>query len=264
MRTKMNTQKRRRKEKFWSGSGKFFLVLILIYLAVYAGNKIIQMSNERSDIYKKTDLEISGNRMVSSEIISHLCGFSSNKNKEIKINIDDVAAKLIKFKAIKGISITRRPPQILNITIEEYEPVAFIYGKGLNLIDGEGMLIPVPDIKIIWDLPLITGLRQGLGQLGSKTVAGDAYLALELVRYMEDENPLLSSMISEIDLSHSKIIELHLIKGGAKIRVNRNSFYKELFVLKNYIANYLDWGQLAKIEYIDLRFDNQLIVKERT
>jgi hypothetical protein len=142
--------------------------------------------------------------------------------------------------------------------------VAFIYGKGLNLIDGEGILIPIPDEKIIWDLPLISGLREGLGKLGSKTVAGDAYLALELVRYLDDENPLLSSMISEIDLTNSKIIELHLIKGGAKIRVNRNSFYRELFVLKNYIANYLDWAQLAKIEYIDLRFTNQLIVKEKT
>ena len=256
-------KKKRRKEKFWSGSGKFFLVLILIYLAVYAGNKIFQISSERSDVYKKSDLEITGNRMVSTEMIFRLCGYSSGKDQEIKINIDKVAEKLIKFKAIKGISITRRPPQLLNITIEEYEPVAFIYGRGLNLIDGEGMLIPIPDAKIIWDLPLITGLRQGLGQLGSKTVAADAYLALELVRYMEDENPLLSSMISEIDLSNSKMIELHLIKGGAKIRVNRDSFYKELFILKNYIANYLDWGQLAQIEYIDLRFENQLILKEK-
>jgi cell division septal protein FtsQ len=71
-------------------------------------------------------------------------------------------------------------------------------------------------------------------------------------------------MVSEISLSNSRTIELHLIKGGTKIRVNRESFYKELFVLKNYIANYLDWGQLAKIDYIDLRFKNQLIVKAKT
>jgi cell division septal protein FtsQ len=202
--------------------------------------------------------------MVSTAKILNICGFASNKDKEIKINIDKVAANLMEYKYIKGISITKRPPKILNITVEEFSPVAFIYGKGLNLIDSEGMLIPIPDAQIIWDLPLISGLRQGLGQLGSKTVAGDAYLALEVVRYLEEENPLLSSMISEIDLSHRKTIELHLIKGGAKIRVNRESFYKELFVLKNYIANYLDWGQLANIEYIDLRFENQLIVKAKT
>jgi cell division septal protein FtsQ len=168
------------------------------------------------------------------------------------------------LKYIKGISITRRPPRILNITVEEYDPVAFIYGKGLNLIDGDGFLIPIPESKIIWDLPFICGIKQGLGRLGHQTTAADAYLALELVRYLEDENPLLASMVSEISLSNSRTIELHLIKGGTKIRVNRESFYKELFVLKNYIANYLDWGQLAKIDYIDLRFKNQLIVKAKT
>jgi cell division septal protein FtsQ len=259
----MKKQRKKRKEKFWSGSGKFFLAVILIYLSIYGGNKIFEMSNERSDFYKKSDIEIIGNQMVSSEKIYELCGFSEKEDKEIQINIDDVAAKLMKYKYIKGISITRRPPRILNVTIEEYTPVAFIYGKGLNLIDGEGVLIPIPDAKITWDLPFISGLREGLGKLGSKTVAADAYLGLEVVRYLEEENPLLASMISEIDLSHRRIIELHLIKGGAKIRVNRDSFYKELFVLKNYIANYLDWDQLAKIEYIDLRFENQLIVKPR-
>ena len=238
-------------------------MVIFVYLAIYGGNKIVQISNVRTDYFKKGDIEIVGNRMVSSAKILEICGFSSDKDKEIEIHIDDVAAKLMKYKYIKGISITKRPPRILNITIEEYTPVAFIYGKGLNLIDGEGVLIPIPDAKITWDLPFISGLREGLGKLGSKTVAGDAYLALEVVRYLEEENPLLASMISEIDLSNRRTIELHLIKGGAKIRVNRDSFYKELFVLKNYIANYLDWDQLAKIEYIDLRFEDQLIVKPK-
>jgi len=260
----MNKQRKKRKEKFWTGSGKFFIAVILIYFTVYAGNKIFNISNERSDYFRKSDLEITGNRMVSLEKISRICGFVSKKDKEKKINIDSLATQLMELKYIKGISITRRPPRILNITVEEYDPVAFIYGRGLNLIDGEGFLIPIPQSKIIWDLPFISGIHQGLGRLGHQTVAADAYLALEIVRYLEDENPLLANMVSEINLDNSKTIELHLIKGGTIIRVNRESFYKELFVLKNYIANYLDWGQLAKIEYIDLRFENQLIVKSKT
>jgi cell division septal protein FtsQ len=260
----MNKLRKKRREKFWAGSGKFFLVVIVIYLAVYAGNKIFNISKERSDYYKKSNLEIIGNRMVSVEKIFRICGFSTKEDREIKINIDSLAIQLMELKYIKGVSITRRPPQMLNITVEEFDPVAFIYGRGLNLIDGAGYLIPIPESELIWDLPFIAGIRQGLGRLGHKTDASDAYLALEIVRYLEDENPLLASMVAEINLSHSKTIELHLIKGGTKIRINRESFYKELFVLNNYIANYLDWGQLAKIDYIDLRFENQLIVKAKT
>jgi cell division septal protein FtsQ len=260
----MKKQRKNKREKFWAGSGKFFLVVILIYFAIYTGDKIFNISNERSDFYNKSNLEIVGNRMVSADKIFRICGYTSKKDKKIKINIDSLAIRFMELKYIKGISITRRPPKILNITVEEYDPVAFIYGKGLNLIDGEGYLIPIPESQLIWDLPFISGIKQGLGRLGHQTVAADAYLALEIVRYLEDENPLLANMVSEINLSNSKTIELHLIKGGTKIRVNRESFYKELFVLKNYIANYLDWGQLAKIDYIDLRFENQLIVKKKT
>ena len=260
----MNKRRKIRKDKFWSGSGKFFLIIILIYVAVYAGTRIFKISSERSNVYKKSDIEIVGNQMVPVDKIYRICGFPADSEKDIMINIDSLASNLMELKYIKGISITKRPPKILNITVEEYDPVAFIYGRGLNLIDADGYLIPVPESQLLWDLPFITGINQQLGRLGHKTVAADAYLALEIIRYLDDENPLLASMVSEINLNNSKMIELHLIKGGTKIRVSRESFYKELFILKNYIANYLDWRQLTNIDYIDLRFSNQLIVKAKT
>ena len=145
---------------FFSGSGKFFISLILLYLSFYLGNWLFQMSKERSDEYSRDQIEITGSRLVSSNEILRLCGFSTKSDQKLKINIDSLAKRLMSLKYIKGISITRRPPRILNITIDEYEPCAFIYGKGLNLIDYDGYLIPVPNHKIIWDLPLISGINE--------------------------------------------------------------------------------------------------------
>lgn len=254
----------KRKTGFLTGSGKFFLTVTLIYLAFYTGNRIFDISKKRIDTYKRDHIEIQGNKLITTDRVLEICGFRSLKSAEIKINVDSLASQIMNLKYVKGISITHRPPQILNITIEEYEPVAFIYGKGLNLIDGNGYLIPVPDTQLLWDLPFISGIEQGLGTLGKPAKAAEAYLALEIVRYLNDENPLLAGLVSEINLSNNKTIELHLIKGGTKIRISRESFYKELFILKSYIANYLDWNQLTSIEYIDLRFANQLVVKKKT
>ena len=254
----------KRKERFWTGSGKFFLSVIIIYLIGYSVYKITNLSGQRVDTYRAADIEVNGNKLVSSKDILSICGFSGKSDKSVRINVDSLAIRLIELKYIKGISITRRPPRILNITVEEFKPVAFIYGRGLNLIDNEGYLIPIPQSDTQWDLPLITGISQNLGQLGERCTATDAYLALEIVRYLEDENPLLAGMVSDISMAGKHTVELNLVKGGATIRVNRESFYKELFVLKNYIANYLDWMRLAKIEYIDLRFENQLIVKAKS
>ncbi len=257
-------QKNRRREKFWTGSGKFFLTIIIIYLIYFAVNKIFNVAGQRSDYYKMSNIQINGNRFIPETKIFTLCGYNLKDDSEIKLNVDSIATRIMALKNIKGVSITHRPPRLLNITIEEYEPVAFIYGKGLNLIDGDGYLIPIPPSKTVWDLPLISGIQTSLGKLGNQTIASDAYLALEIIRYLEDENPLLYGLISEINLSKKNSIVLHLIKGGTKIRVTRVSFYKELFVLNNFIANYLDWRHLASLDYIDLRFENQLVVKSKT
>ena len=64
--------------------------------------------------------------------------------------------------------------------------------------------------KTVWDLPLISGIQTSLGKLGNQTIASDAYLALEIIRYLEDENPLLYGLISEINLSKKNSIVLAL------------------------------------------------------
>ena len=87
---------------------------------------------------------------------------------------------------------------------------------------------------------------------------------MEILKYLEMFNPLLHAMVSQIDLSEDKYLNLYLIKGGATIRIGRNSYQKELYVLKNYLINYVDWVELENIEYIDLRYQDQLVVKFRS
>lgn len=261
MKLKKAKRPRRKADKFFTGSGKFFLVLLVFYLIYFAVSKIINLEKNKNFVYSKSDIEISGNRIIDAETILGVCGFLKGSKDQIEIKPDRVAADLMSMSFVKGVSITDRPPRKLNITIVERRPVAFIYGRGLNLIDEQGYLIPLPSSDTVWDLPLITGIRETLGQLGEPTSAKTAYRALELIRYLEQQNPLLLEFISEIDMAHRNYIELNMIRGGALIRINTDTFDKELFVLKNYLVNYIDWAQLQKIEYIDLRFRDQLVIK---
>ena len=261
----MKIQKTRRpgnkSNKFFTNSGKFFLALLVFYLLYFAVSKIINLERTKTYIYSKNDIEITGNRIVSAETILGVCGFLKSSKGQIEIKPDRVAADLMSLNFIKGVSITDRPPRKLNITIVERRPVAFSYGRGLNLIDEQGYLIPLPSSDTVWDLPLITGIRENLGQVGKPSTAKAAFRALDLISYLEQENPLLLEFISEINMANRNYIELNMIRGGALIRINTDTFDKELFVLKNYLVNYIDWAQLQKIEYIDLRFRDQLVIK---
>ncbi len=239
--------------------------MVLFYLIYFTVNKIIDAQHGGENRYKRSEVEIYGNQLVSELEILNLCGFNSNHpEKAITIDADKLAKKLINSHYIKGVSITRRLPRKLNITIEERQPAAFIHGIGLNLIDHLGYLMPVPEASTSWDLPVITGIKQNLGQLGRASTTADTYVALEILNYLEIENPLLHAMVSQIDMSRNKYINLYLIRGGTTIHIGRDSYQKELYVLKNYLISYIDWAKLDDIEYIDLRFEDQLIVKFRT
>ena len=254
---------KRGRGKFWAGSGKFFLFIIIVYLLYLGVLKIIEIENDIDRLYRCEDIEIKGNNITSQNKILALCGFNQKDDTKIAIDIDKLAKKIMSLNFVKGVSITPRLPSILNITIEERQPIAFIYGRGLNLIDAQGFLMPLPNVEKVWDFPIITGIRQSLGTLGQQSTAPDTYKALEIVSYLEIENPLLLALVSEINMHSKNYIELYLIKGGATILINKNSFYRELYILKNYLARYMDWAELSTIDYIDLRFKDQLIVKHK-
>jgi cell division septal protein FtsQ len=227
-------------------------------------NALIHHSEDQGESFSAADIQIAGNKIISDRQILHLCGFNNRaSNKKIKINIQKLAEQIMSFDYVKGVSITKRLPSILNITIEERKPIAFIYGRGLNLIDNQGFLLPIQGYIKSWDLPLISGIKN-LGKLGDKTSLTRVRVALEMITYLEQENPLVASMISEINLSAETYMELFLIEGGTKVRINDNSFYKEIYALKNFMVKYINITELKRIEYIDLRFRDQLIIKQKT
>jgi len=262
---KHTTQKVRnsKKERFWSGSGKFFVILVILYSLLLGINEIVSIGKEEVEKYSAQNIEINGCDILSHENILELGGIK-NINETTEIETEQIAKKLLETPIIKGVSITMQLPRTLIITIEERKPIAFIYGKGLNLIDEEGYLIPVPKVKKLWDLPYVSGISENLGSLGEKTESLQALKTISLVNYIRNKNVFLSSMISEINLSHKDFLEIILVSGGAKIKLNKNNFEKELYILQNYINNFLDLNELANIDYIDLRFQDQLVVKPRT
>lgn len=253
-----------KKDKFWSGSGKFFLVLIILYALILGINEIIGLGQDQMEKFKAEIVEVTGNEILNPDKIKELCNYDFNNKSNKELNLEKIAESLMKSEYIKGVSVTKRLPRTLNITVEERKPIAFIYGRGLNLIDDEGYLMPIPKIKKSWDLPFISGISESLGRLGEKTTSSQALKAVILVSHLQNNDNLMLGLISEINMKNSRYYELIMVKGGAKIRINRIEYEKELYVLQNYIKSYLDWSDLAKIDYIDLRFKDQLIVKKKT
>ncbi len=241
----------------------YILVIVALSLLAYGYRYLNNYLQESLSTFKLVDIEIQGNHILSRVDVLELCGLKQGQMELLQLRPKKVVSQLLRSPYIKAASAVRSLPATLRIVISERKPVAFIYGKGLNLIDAEGVLMPVPRTNRRWDLPLITGIKGPLGTLGEQTRSARAVLAAQIIAFTGKMASPLNEIIAAVDMSHPNELRLRLIRGGALVKLDLKKYRQNLFVLTQYFNTYLDWNKLATIDYFDVRFKNQLIIKEK-
>jgi cell division protein FtsQ len=211
--------------------------------------------------FKLEDIEVTGNTILSKTDVLALCGLETG-SELIKIKPADVVSRLSLSPYIKSVSAVRSLPSRLRIVIEERKPVAFVHGRGLNLIDTEGVLIPVPETNYRWDLPFIAGVSEPIGELGSRTISANTLKSVEVLNYLNFMSSPVEDLIGELKIASPNLLQLRLVRGGARVFVSIENYQENLFVLTEYVEKYLNYDALSNIEYLDVRFEDQLIIKE--
>jgi len=174
----------------------------------------------------------------------------------------EVIKKLKKSPYVRAVNAVYSLPSTLRINIQERTPIAFLYGRGLNMIDDEKFILPVPETNISWNLPVITGIKEKLGLQEAETISPVAKLAVEITRYIQMVDMPLREMVSEISFANDDFIEIGLSGTSAVIKVDYDKYQEQLFIASRYIKDYINFGKLHMLEYLDVRFAGQIIVKE--
>ena len=253
----------RRKKRAMRNGLVYILIIAALSVAAYGYQWIDTYLQESLTTFKLVDIEINGNNILSREDVLNLCGLEEDGSQLLIIKPPEVVKRICNSPYVKAATAVRSLPSKLRITILERKPIAFIYGRGLNFIDEDGVLIPVPRTSSRWNLPFISGVNESLGALGHRTVSGKALQGVEIISYMQMIPSSLNEMISEIDMSRNDYVMLKLIRGGAEVKIDKNNYQENLFILNQYFEKYLDWNLLPVFEYVDVRFKDQLIIKSK-
>lgn len=256
------THLRKKKKKKKGKALLLYLVCILLLSAMAYGYKALNIHLQQSlSKFELTDIQISGNYILSDEEILQSLGLQTGE-KLLEISADDVVEKLKKSEFIRAVNATYSLPSTLRINIQERVPVAFIYGRGLNMIDRENYILTVPPKNIRWNLPVITGIDERLGIRGAETVSQLAKLGVAIARYINIIDMPLREMVSEISFEHKDYIEIGISGSSAVIRISPENYQEQLFVASRYLKDYLDFNELDNLDYVDVRFNDQIIIKE--
>ena len=235
----------------------FIAVAILCVAAVAAG--ALYEYGERSwrfRVESSDNIEVTGMQNVTKAQIMEVMGADIGRNIFF-IPLAQQKTQLEQIPWVESASVMRFVPNRLTVEIHERTPIAFArVGPRIFLIDAGGTLMELPQ-KHKYSFPVILGMNPG-EPLSTRAPRMKAYN--ELVEDLDSGGAHYSQDLSEVDLSDLENLKVRVNDpaGDVLVELGSSDFLKRY---KTYVSHVQEWRQqFQKLESVNLRYDNQVIV----
>src|SRR6266849_3681242 len=210
----------------------------------------------RFRVESSDNIDVTGRQNVTKAYIMEVMGADIGRNIFF-IPLSQQKTQLEQIPWVESASVMRFVPNRLKVEIHERTPVAFArVGPKIFLIDAGGTLMELPQ-RHKYSLPVILGMNPG-EPLSTRTPRMKAYG--ELVRDLESGGARYSQDLSEVDLSDLDDVKVRVNDpaGDVLVHLGSSDYLKRY---KTYVTHAQEWRQqFQKLESVNLRYDNQVIV----
>jgi len=214
-------------------------------------------------IFEFDELKIVGNETVSSDELFRLSGLKFGENL-LDIDVRRAAERIAANPFIERVSISRDLPHTVAMRVMERKPFVLISQGRFYAVDKAGHLLPSRSHKN-FDLPIITGIEElSLPYMGNKVDDLRFGKALDVALLLNAEPFSLYNSISEINISPRGDVSLIGTLKGTKIFLGRSGYENKINRIRSLLSTLKQGKGLSGYHYVDLRFENQVIVKERS
>lgn len=235
-------------------STKILLVAICAYWT-YMGYQFMTSS----PYFAISDVLFSGQHKLNEETLLKTTGPLKGQNTFL-LDAGEISRKLAEHPMIEDASIQRMFPRGMEITIKERSPFARIQLDRIGIMDKFGILIS-EDSSEYSALPLIIGTPGKKPALGENVATENVISGLKTMYSLNrlpffKNNPVYAARVE----ANSRIIfltkdsDLQVIMGLNTSSEDRKKLLIALDMLE---------GSVNQIEYIDLSFKDQVVVKHR-
>jgi len=170
--------------------------------------------------------------------------------------------EILNFDHIIDCKISRKFPSTIDITIYEREPVALISSDELIILDSEGVCLPVEYCDL--SLPILTNFKSNpeLYPKGSTTASTNVLNSVILMKYTKDNFSMIYDDISEFVFNEDSEYEIILKNGKTRIILGSKKLQNKIKYLSLFQETLKEEKNIKDFKYIDLRYNDQIIVKE--
>ncbi|MGB0105371.1 MAG: FtsQ-type POTRA domain-containing protein [Candidatus Sulfotelmatobacter sp.] len=210
----------------------------------------------RFRVESSDNIEVAGMQNVSKAQIMEVMGADIGRNIFF-IPLAQQKAQLEQIPWVESASVMRFVPNRLVVVVDERTPVAFArVGPRMSLIDAGGTLMDLTP-KHKYSFPVILGMNPG-EPLSTRAPRMKIYE--EMVRELDSGGARYSQDLSEVDLTDLEDVKVRVNDPAGDVLVHLGSS-DYLRRYKIYVSHAQAWRQqFQKLESVDLRYDNQIIV----
>ncbi|MCU1303294.1 MAG: hypothetical protein JWQ87_3578 [Candidatus Sulfotelmatobacter sp.] len=224
-----------------------------------AGGTAMYHYGERSwrfRVESSDNIEVTGMQNVTKAQIMEVMGADIGRNIFF-IPLAQQKTQLEQIPWVESASVMRFVPNRLKVEIHERTPVAFArVGPRMSLIDAGGTLMEL-SAKHKFSFPVILGMNPG-EPLSTRAPRMKTYG--EMVSALDGGGARYSQDLSEVDLSDLEDVKVRVNDPAGDVLVHLGSS-DYLRRYRIYVTHAQAWRQqFQKLESVDLRYDNQIIV----
>ena len=212
-------------------------------------------------IYTVKEVNIYGTTFFDQSIIEEKSN-AIMSNDIFNSKLRNYKDEILNFDHIIDCKISRKFPSTIDITIYEREPVALISSDELIILDSEGVCLPVEYCDL--SLPILTNFKSNpeLYPKGSTTASTNVLNSVILMKYTKDNFSMIYDDISEFVFNEDSEYEIILKNGKTRIILGREKLQNKIKYLSLFQETLKEEKNIKDFKYIDLRYNDQIIVKE--
>jgi cell division protein FtsQ len=210
----------------------------------------------RFRVESSDNIEVTGTLNVTKAQIMEVMGADIGRNIFF-IPLAQQKTQLEQIPWVESASVMRFVPNRLMVVIQERTPVAFArVGPRMALIDAGGTLMELSS-KHKYSFPVILGMNPG-EPLSTRAPRMKTYA--EMVLELDSGGARYSQDLSEVDLTDLEDVKVRVNDPAGDVLVHLGSS-DYLRRYRIYVSHAQGWRQqFQKLESVDLRYDNQIIV----
>ena len=206
---------------------------------------------------------VEGEHIVTKEEVVALAHVSL-KTKMYDIDLLAIKKNIQQNHFVKNVVVTRDAPATIRILVEERTPIALLSlpeRAEMLYIDEEGYVLPHVSSQAIFDLPVISGIDSLADvTVGQRTTHADILAALEALETAQRVSSELFRLVSEVRIHSGHDMVLYSADTGVPIIFGRGDAAKKMVKLDAFWKKFIAEQGSQDIRYIDIRFDDQVIV----